>query len=148
MHSITRIIIHAVFSTKYRNPMITNDIREELHRYLGGVLRNLGCKPILINSVEDHAHLLFLLSSTQSIAFVMMEIKEASSKWLKTRFALSDFRWQNGYCALSVDDIGLEKVQRYIARQQEHHKEITFKDELEELFRRNGIEFHEQDALD
>ncbi len=148
MHSFTRILIHAIFSTKYRNPLILDDFREEMHRYMGGILRNLGCTPILINSVPDHVHLLFILSNMQTIAFVMEETKRASSKWITTRFSKPDFRWQSGYCALSVDSTGLDKVQGYIARQREHHEEISFADELEEIFRRNKIEFNKHDTLD
>lgn len=142
MHSVARILIHVVFSTKYRNPLITEKIRGEMHKYMGGILRNLNCMPILINSVEDHVHALFILSSTCALADVMKELKRVSSKFVSSRFAAPDFRWQNGYFAVSVDDIGLDKVYDYIADQQEHHKEISYKEELEDICKRSGIEFN------
>jgi len=148
MHSFTHILIHAVFSTKYRNAIITDEIRDEMHKYMGGVLRNLGCGAIVINSVEDHVHLLFWLSSTQTISFVMQELKRATSEWVTKRFSLFDFRWQNGYCALSVDEYGIEKVKNYIYDQRAHHIDISFSDELREIFRQNGMEFNEQEAMD
>ncbi|MEI7833164.1 MAG: IS200/IS605 family transposase [bacterium] len=142
MHSVTRILVHAVFSTKYRNPLITDEIRGEMHKYMGGILRNLDCSPILINSVVDHAHLLFRLSNSWALAYVIKELKKASSQFVSSRFAAPDFRWQVGYFAVSVDDNGLDKVYDYIADQQEHHKETSFKDELEDICKRYGIEFN------
>ena len=95
--SFAKILLHAVFSTKDRRPFLRDEpFREELHRYLGGILTNLGCQSLIIGGVEDHVHLLFALSRTATVADVVEESKRGSSVWLKTKSpALADFAWQN-----------------------------------------------------
>jgi putative transposase len=82
--SLACLQIHLVFSTKNRQTLITDSVREALHSYMAVVLQNLGCTPLLINSVEDHAHILFDLSRTKSLSAVVEEVKKATSKWIKT----------------------------------------------------------------
>jgi putative transposase len=97
--SLAKILVHTVFSTKDRRPFLRDKpLRDELHRYLGGILTNLECQPIIVGGVEDHVHLLCALSRTCDAAAMVKEVKRGSSLWLKTKSpGLADFAWQNGY---------------------------------------------------
>ena len=108
--SLAKILVHTVFSTKERRPFLRDKaLREELHRYLGGILSNLGCQPIIAGGVEDHVHLLCALSRTCEPAEMVKEAKRGSSLWLKTRAPdLQDFAWQNGY---GIFSIGFSQIQ-------------------------------------
>src|SRR5690606_10473740 len=100
--SLARLPIHLVFSTKNRERLITDAVRDSLHSYMATVLQNLGCQPVLINSVEDHVHILFELARTVAISQAVEEVKKASSKWIKTQDAdLAGFAWQAGYGAFA-----------------------------------------------
>jgi REP element-mobilizing transposase RayT len=113
------------------------------------VLKNLGCAPILINSVEDHVHLLFDLARTVTVAKVVEEVKKSSSKWLKTQAPeLQTFSWQAGYGAFAVSISNVGAVRHYIATQQEHHCKRSFQDEFREMLRLNGIECDERYVWD
>src|SRR6204780_4771524 len=94
--SLAKILVHTVFSTKDRRPFLRDLVlRDELHRYLGGILTNLDCQPIIVGGVEDHVHLLCALSRTCEAAEMVKEVKRGSSLWLKTKGSgLEDFSWQ------------------------------------------------------
>src|SRR5262249_19579321 len=126
--SLSKILIHAVFSTKERRPFLHDAaVREELHRYLGGILANQGCQPIIVGGVEDHVHILSSLPRTLEAAVLMKELKRSSSLWLKTKSeALKTFAWQSGYGIFSIGFSQIKPVRRYISRQPEHHCKISF----------------------
>jgi REP element-mobilizing transposase RayT len=115
--SLAKILLHMVFSTKERQPFLKDKaLREELHRYLGGILANLECQPLVIGGVEDHVHLLFAHSRTATVAEVVKELKRGSTVWLKTKSpALAEFAWQNGYGVFSFGPSQVEDVRAYIA---------------------------------
>ena len=148
--SLAKILVHTVFSTKDRRSFLRDKIpREELHRYLGGILTNLDCQPIIIGGVEDHVHLLCALSRTCEAATMVKEVKRGSSLWLKTKSAdLADFAWQNGYGIFSIGFSQVESVRHYIAGQEENHREISFQDEFRQLLARYEIEFDERYVWD
>jgi putative transposase len=148
--SLAKILVHTVFSTKERRPFLRdNSLREELHRYLGGILAKHECQPLIVGGVADHVHLLSTLSRTHTAAEVMKEVKRGSSLWLKTRRPdLQEFAWQNGYGIFSIGASQVETVQRYIAGQEEHHRRVSFQDEFRLLLRRYGIEFDERYVWD
>lgn len=148
--SLARIILHAVFSTKNRARFLKNpDFRSRLYAYMAGILQKIGCEPILINGVEDHVHCLCNLSRTLSIAELIEELKKSSSKWAKEQGPLlRDFHWQNGYGTFSVSQSNLEQVRDYIARQEEHHRKISFQDEFRALCQKHEIEFDERYVWD
>src|SRR5882724_3890058 len=102
--SPAKILVHTVFSTKDRGPFFRDKaLREELHRYLGGILNNLDCVPIIVGGAEDHIHMLSSLSRTCNAAEMAKESKRGSSLWLKTKNpALQSFAWQNGYGIFSI----------------------------------------------
>ncbi|MFO1483677.1 MAG: IS200/IS605 family transposase [Verrucomicrobiaceae bacterium] len=138
--SLARVLIHTVFSTKGREPaFLDTAFRSEVHAYLGGCAKALDCLPIRIGGVADHVHLLTTLSRTMSIAEFVKEIKRVSTNWIQERGGMfCQFHWQAGYGCFSVSESNVEAVTRYIERQEEHHRKITFQDEYRELLRRRG----------
>jgi putative transposase len=148
--SLAKILVHTVFSTKDHRPFLRDKIlREELHRYLGGILTNLDCQPVIVGGVQDHVHLLCALSRTCEAAAMVKEVKRGSSLWLKTKSQeLADFAWQNGYGIFSIGFSQVEMVRDYIAGQEEHHRNISFQDEFRQLLARYEIEFDERYVWD
>ena len=148
--SLAKILVHTVFSTKERRPYLRDkSLREELHHYIGGILNHLECQPIIVGGVEDHVHFLCALSRTCEAAEMVKEVKRGSSLWLKTKGPdLHDFAWQNGYGIFSIGFSQIDAVRDYIAGQEEHHRKITFQDELRSLLKRYEIEFDERYVWD
>ena len=147
--SLARLHIHLVFSTKNRETLIADLVRDSLHRYMASVLQNLGCAPVLINSVEDHAHLLFDLARTVSISQVVEEVKKSSSKWIKTQGQdFAGFAWQAGYGAFAVSESNVGTVRTYIANQREHHRTKTFQEEYRAFLERHNVAFDESYVWD
>jgi len=142
--SLSRILVHLIFSTKNRDPCLTLEIRAELHPYLAAVLCENGCPSLQVGGAEDHVHLLFGLSRTLTVAQVAEKVKTRSSKWMKTRSAAdARFRWQAGYGAFSVSQSEADKVVRYIQNQVEHHRETTFQDEYRKFLHRYQVTYDE-----
>jgi len=147
--SLAKILVHIIFSTKGRMPVIAREVRPELNAYIAGILKHLGCPSILVNSVADHVHILCYLSKTIALAKVIEEVKKASSKWIKPKAAaLRNFHWQNGYGAFSVSQSNVEEVRRYIANQEEHHRLVTFEEEFRAFLHRYGVEYDERHVWD
>ena len=144
--SLSKILLHTVFSTKDRRPFLQDTaLREELHRYLGGILKELDCQPIVVGGVEDHVHLLSVLSRTCTPAEMVKELKRGSSLWIKSReTSLKDFSWQNGYGIFSIGFSQIAAVRTYIAHQQEHHRKLSFQDEFRLLLRRYAIAYDDR----
>jgi putative transposase len=147
--SLAKVLLHVVFSTKDRAPFLRQPRGEETHRYLGGILTNLECQPLIVGGVEDHVHLLFTLSRTNAIADVVKELKRGSSVWLKAKAPeLADFAWQGGYGAFSIGQSQVPDVRNYIARQPDHHRKISFQEEFRHLLQRYETEFDERYVWD
>ena len=148
--SLSNILVHTVFSTKDREPFFRDrGLREELHRYIGGVLRNLECLPLITGGTEDHVHILSKLARTSSPAELVKEVKRGSSIWLKTRSPeLESFAWQSGYGTFSIGFSQVKSVEGYIARQEEHHRKVSFQDEFRRLLERYEIEYDERYVWD
>ncbi len=149
--SLARVLVHVVFSTKHREPLLTKPVRDELHAYLSVVLNNDGCPSLRVGGFDDHVHLLFALSRTRAISDVLENVKTSSSKWLKTKgVEFVAFHWQNGYGIYSVSQSHADAVVDYIARQEEHHtkqKEV-YQDEVRRLYREAHIVFDERYVWD
>jgi putative transposase len=143
--SLSNVLLHIVFSTKDRRPFLQDaELRTELHAVIMGMLRNRNCPGLTINSVEDHIHILCQLSRTMSMADLLQEIKAASSRWIKDqRKELQEFQWQGGYAVFSVSQSQVPQVVAYIDQQEEHHRRLSFKEELLALLQKNGIDFDE-----
>ena len=147
--SLARLPIHLVFSTKNRDRIITDKVRNSLHAYMATVLQNLGCAAILINSVEDHVHILFELARTVCVSEAVEEVKKASSKWIKTQGAeFAGFSWQSGYGAFAVSQSNVSAVREYIAGQREHHRTKSFQEEYRAFLERHHVAFDERYVWD
>lgn len=147
--SLSSVLIHLVFSTKNRQPLITPEIEPELFKYLAVELHNMGCPSLAINGTSDHIHILFTLSRTMSIANVIKSIKGSSSRWIKPRSAeLRAFEWQAGYGAFSIGRPQVVQVKRYIARQKVHHRKFSFQDEFRVLLRKYEVQYDEKYVWD
>jgi REP element-mobilizing transposase RayT len=147
--SLASLPIHLIFSTKHREPILHDTIRESLHAYLSGVLQNLGCPPVLINSTDDHVHILFELARTVAVSQAVEDAKKSSSKWLKTQGAeFAEFAWQAGYGAFAVSESNVSTVREYIAKQKEHHVKKSFQDEYRIFLKRHGVTYDERYVWD
>ena len=142
--SLSLVIVHIIFSTKERAPLLDADTRRKLHAYLATVARNAGCEAYRVGGVEDHAHLAIRLSRTLSIADLVEELKTSSSKWLKPQSpTLGAFAWQRGYGCFSVGPTDLESLGEYIDRQEEHHQRRTFQEEFRMFLEKYRVEYNE-----
>lgn len=147
--SLVKNLLHLVFSTKHRNPLISSDVRADLYAYQAGVFANWDSPALIIGGVEDHVHALFLLSKNHALAKVVEEVKKASSKWIKTEGnAADDFYWQSGYAAFSVSSSKVDDVRTYIENQEEHHRKISFQVELRRFLKRHDVEYDERYVWD
>jgi REP-associated tyrosine transposase len=147
--SLASVLIHLVFSTKNRQPLITPEIEVELYPYMASVFRACDSPSLTGNGTADHVHWLFSLARTQTLAAVVEEVKKRSSKWLKSKGPdLAHFQWQAGYGAFSVGASMVPAVSAYIARQKDHHRTTTSQDEFRSLLKRYGIDFDERYVWD
>ena len=143
--SLSKIIVHIIFSTKNREPLIADSVQTRLHAYMATVVRNLNGECYRAGGVSDHVHLAMRLPRTIAICKLVENLKTASSKWMKKQSPeLIRFGWQHGYAALSVNPEGLPGLCKYIDQQAEHHRKVSFKDEYRKLMREYGIEFDER----
>ncbi|MEZ5344471.1 MAG: IS200/IS605 family transposase [Pyrinomonadaceae bacterium] len=142
-HTYTNLITHNVFSTKDRRRLIGDEIKSELHAYLGGLVKELKGKPIKINGMDDHVHLLATLPPTISTSDAMRFIKSNSSKWVSEKLDKA-FEWQKGYGAFSVSRSGMDAVVKYIENQVEHHEKRSFRAELLLLLKKYEVECDEE----
>jgi len=143
--SYARLTIHVVFSTRDRLPHIAPELKRTLYPYMGGIVREIGGRALIVNGTADHVHLLLSLPARISIAEAMRVLKANSSRWVKLTYPeRSDFWWQNGYGAFSVGPADLERVRSYIARQEAHHREVSYQDEFLDLLQTHGIEYEER----
>ncbi|MCC5806641.1 MAG: IS200/IS605 family transposase [Opitutales bacterium] len=147
--SHSNILVHLVFSTKNRAPALDDSWRDELHGYVGGILRRSQSHLLAGNSVADHIHLLFPLPRTVCVADLFKEIKTGSTKWIQNRdSALSGFHWQSGYGAFSISPGHKDAVRQYIANQAGHHRTVSFQEEYRRLLDTYGIEYDERYVWD
>lgn len=147
--SLAKLYTHLVFSTKHREPCLADGIRADLHAYMGGTLQGLGCVPIEINSEPDHLHALFLLGRTIAVSDAIGSFKKSSNDWLRGRGdRFARFYWQAGYAAFSIGQSGVDDLRRYIRNQHEHHKKVSFQDEIRAFLRRCEVEYDEEYVWD
>ncbi len=147
--SLASILVHVVFSTKHRQPLIKPEIEEELFKYMSAICQEYECPAIAINGTEDHVHMLNSLSRKMALSDLIEEVKKSSSKWIKTKGpAYKNFYWQNGYGAFSIGQSGVEKLKRYIAKQKDHHQKQTFQDEYRAFLELYNIEYDERYVWD
>jgi REP-associated tyrosine transposase len=147
--SLAKILVHLVFSTKNREPVLPEHLCEPLCAYASAVLRDLDSHVIAINAWRDHVHILFTLSKNHSLSQVIMEVKRATSKWIKTQGKeFARFHWQSGYGAFSIGQSGVDEVTTYIANQAKHYRLKTFEEEFRSFLKRYQIGYDERFVWD
>jgi putative transposase len=144
--SLSNVLVHMVFSTKERHPFLSNSaLQVAMHKYLAAVSAQLCCPVITVGGIEDHVHLLARQARTITLAGWVRELKRASSLWVKELPETPNgFQWQVGYGAFSVSQSQSAVVQRYIARQEVHHRRVTFQDEFRKMLERHQIAYDER----
>ncbi len=144
-HSFSKNHVHLVFSTKDRVRTISETMQPEMWSYLAGICRNQDMVSLAIGGVADHAHLLFHLPPTLSLAKAISLLKANSSLWMNDRGI--KFAWQEGYGAFSVSASNLATVSRYIRNQKIHHRKFTFEEEFLTLLRKHKVDFDPQSVF-
>ena len=142
-HTYTNLIFHIVFSTQGHLPLVKPELRNELFAYVGALIKEKGGKPIIINGVRDHVHLLILLPPDVCVSDAIKFLKDNSSRWMKERFG-KPFAWQKGFGAFSVSRSNVPVVTRYIAVQEVHHAKMDSKTEFVTLLKKNEVDFEEE----
>ena len=147
--SLARMYVHAVFSTRNREPLLADPWRGEMFAVLGGIAGNLGCPSLIVGGMADHVHVLFELGRSISLSDALRGIKTNSSAWANHDRGLAGaFHWQAGYAAFSVSQSNVEAVREYIRRQDEHHARQSFQDELRAWLHKYGIAWDERYVWD
>ncbi|KAA0222143.1 IS200/IS605 family transposase [candidate division KSB1 bacterium] len=143
--TFTQIYIQAVFAVKGRSNLLQKPWRDEVFKYMAGIIKNKGCKPIIVNGVADHTHVFFGLKPAMAISDLIRDVKNNSSNfingqdWIKGRFA-----WQEGYGAFSYAHSQLDKVYKYILKQEAHHRKKTFREEYLEMLDKFQVQYEER----
>ena len=144
MHSFNSVLVHCVWSTKNREPLLNSDLRDRLWPYLGGIARETKMKPLAIGGAADHVHILISLPPTLSSAKTIQLLKGNSSKWIHQTFPkMRSFEWQEGYGAFSIGISAFDATVSYIRNQTEHHRTRTFREEFLNMLRRHGFDYDE-----
>lgn len=148
-NTFTKIYIQFVFSVKTRKNQLHNSFKEELHKYITGIVKNCGCKLLCINSVPDHIHIFVAMGTRISIGDLMKEVKSSSSKFINdNRLTKIKFAWQDGYGAFSYSESQVNNVIEYINSQEKHHKKKTFKEEYLEFLEKFQIVYDHRYVFD
>lgn len=140
--TLTRLLIHIVFSTKQREALIEPGVEADLYAYIGGICRNMDSPLLAINGTMDHVHMMVSMSKNIALADLLLNVKRDSSKWMHDR--VNRFAWQSGYFAFSIGESGVTALERYIARQKDHHRDVLFVDEVRSFLRKYGVAWDEE----
>ena len=143
--SLSKVYLHLIFHVKTTSPNMRGDDLEHVHAYIGKNVNDMGCETIWVGGIEDHVHILFLLSRDCTISRVVEDVKRNSSRWLKTLSPYYNrFEWQGGYGVFSVSQSVVEQTLSYIKNQKEHHKKFSFQEEYKRFLELYHIQFDEQ----
>ncbi len=145
--SLSFILVHLVFSTKDRRPLIKEAFKDSLHAYLATVARDRQCDCFRIGGMPDHVHLALRLHRTVNLAKLISELKANSSRWMKEQ-GVAQFAWQRGYGAFSVSPADAGALIQYVETQEEHHRKRDFKAEMRAFFEKYHVVFDEQHVWD
>ncbi|WP_339815024.1 IS200/IS605 family transposase [uncultured Imperialibacter sp.] len=144
-NTYTQIHIQAVFAVKNRIGLIRKEWKNDLYKYITGIVQTHKHKMLSINGMPDHIHVFFGMRPTQSLSDLMQDIKGSSSKWVNTnKFTRGKFEWQEGYGAFSYSKSQVSNVIDYIENQEIHHQKITFLDEYKEFLNKFEIDYDER----
>jgi REP element-mobilizing transposase RayT len=143
--SYCNLLYHIVFSTKGREPWLACAIGPRVHEYIGGAIRSENGIALIVNGRADHVHILAKLRQDKAISKTIGEVKANSSGWISRTFKdATGFAWQEGYGAFTVSESQVPKVRRYIERQEEHHRRVSFLEEFKVLLKAHRLPFDER----
>ncbi len=144
-NTYTQIHIQCVFAVQNRDCIIRNVWKDELYKYISGVIQNNGHKILAINGMPDHVHVFFGMRPVQSLSDLMQDVKGDSSRWINEKgFVKTKFSWQEGYGAFSYSKSHVNNVISYIRNQEEHHRKKTFIEEYNELLEKFEVEYDQR----
>ena len=147
-NTFTQIYIHFVFAVKNRVSLIQAEWKDELYKYITGIVQKNGHKLIVINGTANHVHIFVGYKPIQLIPELMQDVKGSSSKWInEKKFIKGKFNWQDGYGAFSYSHSQIDQVVRYINNQEKHHKKQSFHEEYLLLLKKFNIKFDEKYIL-
>jgi len=143
--TFSQIYIQAVFAVKGRENLLQKTWRDEVFKYMAGIIKAKNQKPIIVNGVADHVHLLIGLKPVVALSDLIREIKNNTTNFInEKKFVKGKFSWQEGYGAFSYSHSQLDNVYKYIFNQEEHHKKKTFKEEYIEFLQKFKIQHDEK----
>jgi putative transposase len=142
-HTSGNILLHLIFSTEQRRPLIKPAFQNKLFAYLGGIIREMRDTALIINGMPDHVHMLIRARPAQSAAQIARTVKTNSTRWLHEN-GQQNFAWQTGYGVFSVSESNVTAVKKYIADQQEHHKKHSFHEEFIAFLKKNNVSYDEK----
>lgn len=147
--SFSQIYIQIVFAVKGRQSMIRESWEQELYKYISGIITNKGQKPLAINGMPDHIHILIGMKPSCCLSDLIREIKKSSNEFInEKKFVQGRFYWQEGYGAFSYGHSALDNVIAYVKNQKLHHRKKTFREEYEEFLNKYQIQYQDEYLFD
>ena len=144
-NTFSQIYIHVVFAVRGRENLIHQTWKDELYKYICGIVSNNHQKVYAINGMPDHVHLLLSIKPDCMLSDVIRDVKASSSKWINTKnFVRGKFQWQEGFGAFSCSQSQLDVVIAYVDNQEKHHSTTSFKQEYIELLKKYNIDYDER----
>lgn len=138
--TFSQLYIQIIFAVKERQNLISQNWKEDLHKYIAGIIKGKDQKPIIVNGMPDHIHAFIGLKPSMKISDLVRDIKNNSSNFInEKKFVRGKFAWQKGYGAFSYSHSHIKKVYQYILNQEEHHKKKSFREEYLELLQLSKV---------
>jgi len=143
--TLVSLLVHIIFSTRNREPLITPEVEPELFAYVGGILKNHESRLLNAGGTTDHVHLLISQSKNVALSSLMKDVKKDSSSWIKSKDRpFRNFHWQDGYGAFTIRHTDTPALNKYLASQKDHHRKRTFKEELIAFLDEYGMKYNER----
>jgi putative transposase len=147
--NFTQMYVHLIFAVKNRDAMLNKEIRARVFEYISAIITNMDQKPIIVNGVSNHVHILIGFNSSISISETVHEIKRSSSFFInKEKLCKGKFAWQEGYGGFTYSRSQLDNVYRYIQNQEKHHEKSSFKSEYVQFLKKFEVEYDERFLFD
>ena len=147
-NTYTQIYLQFVFAVQDRISLIRSEWKDELYKYITGIVHNNKHKLIAINGIKNHIHIFIGYKVRQTVPDLLQDVKGSSSKWINiSKFVNGKFQWQEGYGAFSYSHSQIDNVVKYIMNQDQHHRKKTFQDEYIELLKRFNVQYNEKYIL-
>jgi len=144
-NTYSQVHLQFVFAVKYRERLIENSWKDELYKYITGIVQQHKHKMLCINGMPDHLHILVGMRPTQSVSDLLQDIKGSSSKWINgKKLVKGKFEWQEGFGVFSYSKSQIKTVALYIENQEQHHKKKLFREEYIELLKEFEVEYDEK----